>query len=217
MNILPAIIIFGVAILTAWMLSLRFRAPAPAHRFTAIDGLRGYLALGVVTHHAVIWYYYLRRGELKSLPSHFYTNLGEASVALFFMITGFLFWDKLLRGRTARIDWTRLYLSRFLRVVPMYLVLLVLVLLTVGVVTRFHWQEPPGAVLKEIGRWLLFKVKTVPAFNNCDDTKFMAGMVWTLAYEWLFYLALPILGLIIGTRPPPWLALASAAHVVWII
>ena len=65
-------------------------------RNASIDGMRGLLALFVFLHHACIWYFSLSTGQWKIPPSYFYTHLGQSSVALFFMITAFLFSNKLL-------------------------------------------------------------------------------------------------------------------------
>ena len=82
----------------------------------------GVMALAVFVSHSSIWYFYLRTGTWDVPPSNVYTQLGQGSVTLFFMITGFLFWSKLLDGRQQPIDWSRLYLSRALRLGPLYLV-----------------------------------------------------------------------------------------------
>ncbi|WP_428425704.1 acyltransferase family protein [Methylibium sp.] len=69
-------------------------------------------------HHSCLWYFHLRTGEWAPPASRLYTHLGQGSVALFFMITGFLFFSKLLDGRTRRIDWSKLFIARFLRLTP---------------------------------------------------------------------------------------------------
>ena len=51
-----------------------------ANRFHAIDGLRGYLALGVVLHHVVINFQYYQTGVWELTPSRLNTFFGRGSV-----------------------------------------------------------------------------------------------------------------------------------------
>src|SRR6201996_2775779 len=67
-----------------------------ANRFHAIDGLRGYLALGVLLHHVVINEQFYRTGTLELTPSRLNPFVGRGSVAFFFMITALLFWGRVI-------------------------------------------------------------------------------------------------------------------------
>lgn len=96
-------------------------------RYASIDGLRGYLAFGVFVHHSIITWIFLRTGVIDFPPSNFYSMLGQGSVALFFMITGFLFWGRLIKhGRNH--DWLAFAISRVFRLYPLYLPLLLVVI-----------------------------------------------------------------------------------------
>ena len=86
-------------------------------RTETLDGLRGFLALSVFVHHLVITHRYLQSGTWDYPPSAFYTLLGQVGFGVFFMITGFLFWGKLLDAR-GRPDWWTLYLGRVFRIGP---------------------------------------------------------------------------------------------------
>ena len=118
---LPALACLLVAMATAYLLGKKFGVPSSLGRFNSIDGLRGYLAFFVFLHHASIWYFYLQTGKWALPPSNLYTQFGHSSVFLFFMITGFLFFSKLIDGRTQTIDWGKLFVSRLLRLAPLYL------------------------------------------------------------------------------------------------
>src|ERR1035438_10016436 len=68
----------------------------PEVAFQPIDGLRGYLAFFVFIHHSCIWYFYLKTGIWGEPDSHLFIQMGQMSVSFFFMITGFLFFNKLM-------------------------------------------------------------------------------------------------------------------------
>lgn len=173
-------------------------APDPRNRFSTVDGLRGILAFGVFGHHAVVTHEYLRTGNWDYPPSAFYTLLGEVSVALFFAITGFLFWRKLLNARGA-IDWVQLYIGRFFRIAPLYMVAVLGVLVVVVARTNFELREPPHLLFGDVARWLSLGILGQPDVNGYEKTGLLlAGVTWTLRYEWLYYFSLPLLALFAG-------------------
>ncbi len=190
------------ALATVSVLARRFGAPASEGRFIGIDGLRGYLALFVFVHHSCIWYFYLRTSQWLVPPSTFFTQLGQSSVSFFFMITGFLFSEKILANRTKGIDWLKLYVSRVMRLAPLYLFAMALLFGIVSVLTGGTMNEAPGALLANVCEWLGFAVAGMPDVNGLANTHIIvAGVPWTLAYEWLFYLSLPLLAALIGAVP----------------
>ena len=195
----------------------RIAGPPPAtDRLVSLDGLRGYLALGVFVHHAMMWRDYLRRGlwgyDDQSHP--FYRHLGEDSVSLFFMMTGFLFAAKLAQGRARPIDWTRLYASRVLRIYPLYGLALATVLLMIAALTASELQVEPATLARSVLAWARFGN---PDINGVEATWMLtAGVQWSLAYEWLFYSALPLAALLFGVVPPArWLVASALAVAVW--
>ncbi|EOA3368125.1 acyltransferase family protein [Pseudomonas aeruginosa] len=108
---LPALACLAVALATCEFIRRLGSARLPASRFVTIDGLRGYLAFFVFLHHSSIWYYYLKDGLWQLPPSRLYAHFGQTSVALFFMVTGFLFAHKLLHSRGTPIRWLDVYAS----------------------------------------------------------------------------------------------------------
>ena len=162
-----------------------------AVRVSTIDGLRGLLALAVFFHHAAIWHQYLIIGEWRLPPSRFYANLGPAGVSMFFMITGYLFWSQMLKAR-GRPDFLKLYVGRLFRIIPLYLVLALIVLGSVGFATHWRLNESPFAVLTEVARSLAGGALTIPhEINAYQGTWFIsAGVTWSLRYEWMFYASL---------------------------
>src|SRR5260221_13586412 len=127
--------------------------PSTASRYPSIDGLRGYMAFFVFLHHSSFWYFYVRSGRWEAPGSNLHNHLGRTSVVAFFMITGFLFFSQLLAAREEPIDWTRLFISRFLRLTPLYLFVLALMLLVVGILTHFTLHDPLPTLLKDIAYW----------------------------------------------------------------
>ena len=198
---MPAVIAVLVAIFTSHLLSLRFTPLASQGRFVAIDGLRGYLAFFVFLHHASIWYFYTHTGQWEKPHSNLYTHFGQTSVALFFMITAFLFFSKLLNAQKKPLDWARLFISRLLRLYPLYLFSMVLVLGVVAILSHGTLNEPGLKLLKASLRWLSFM--GAPNLNGVDHTAIIIAQVtWSLPYEWLFYFSLPFFALLIGINPP---------------
>lgn len=164
-------------------------------RFECIDGLRGFLALGVFFTHSVVIYYYYLRGVWIIPPSSFYTILGELSVALFFMITAFLFWSKVLTSETP-ISAASLFVSRNKRLTPMYLFSVSLVLAIVAVKTGFELKVTPRELLFQVVPWFsygLLGIPRLPDINGLKDTHTIESVYWTLTFEWEFYLLLPLL------------------------
>ncbi len=119
--------------------------PSDGHnRLRSLDGLRNFLALAVVFHHGAIYHRYLVDGVWELPPSHFYTILGPIGVSLFFMITGFLFWSRLLRQH-GRPGWRRLYIDRVFRIGPLYLTAVVGLLIGVVVEGGAMLHASPAA------------------------------------------------------------------------
>ena len=189
---IPAVLAVAVALLTCTLIALRSDPLAATDRFVAVDGLRGYLAFCVFLHHSAIWYFYLRSGTWDVPPSNLYTHFGQSGVALFFMITGFLFFSKILNGRDSGVDWLRLYVSRFLRLVPLYLVSMACLFAIVAILSGFTLHEPVREVYHDVSRWLFFTMHGTPDINGVNGTSIIvAGVTWSLPYEWRFYLMLP--------------------------
>lgn len=189
-----------------------FGSPPAGHRYASIDGLRGFLAFFVFLHHVAVWHFYVRTGVWEVPASHLFAHLGQGGVAMFFMITGFLFWGKLLDSRSGSVDWWRLYVSRVLRLTPLYLFAMAVLVVLGAYVSGFTLHEPVGELAINAMRWLTFTLTGAPDVNGIPNTfTLIAGVTWSLKYEWLFYLMLPILGLLLRVSVPlPYVALGVA-------
>ncbi len=160
-----------------------------------LDGLRGLLALSVFIHHSFTAYGYFTRGQWEWSSSPLFNQLGQSSVSMFFMLTGFLFSQRLLRSVDGRVvGWRGLYFSRVARLVPLYAAVVSAVVLSVFALTNWSLQVPPAALARELACWYLFVIPGRPDINLLPDTAtIIAGVNWSLAYEWGFYFALPLL------------------------
>ncbi len=163
-------------------------------RTPMLDGLRGWLALGVLLTHAANMYSYFANGSWTSSYAPIYARLGPAGVCLFFMVTAFLFWGRVLRS-DARLDVRRFLVSRVRRIVPMYLVSVGFVLLVIAVASGFRLHVSPPTLIKQIRPWLTFGLMAYGDVNGLKGAHYIDSAYWTLAFEWLFYLALPLLAL----------------------
>ena len=202
-NPLWAVIAYALAITTSALL-LRFFPRLQRsvqhtgqQRFSSVDGLRGYLAFGVFVHHTAITWLYLHTGVFDVPKNYFYAQIGLASVALFFMITGFLFWGRLIKhGR--HHDWLAFAVSRIFRLYPLYLPLLLVVILCVFYLQGWTFEDEPLVVAKQVLAWLVFDR---PDINQYPQTGMLiSNVTWTLGYEVFFYLALPLFGMVFVYR-----------------
>ena len=192
---LLSVFLFAVAICASWAVLRLIAMPLRPHagaegRYAAIDGMRGLLAYAVFIHHGVITWQYLHTGLWALPPSRLYTHLGQTSVALFFMVTAFLFWDMLLRAG-ADMDWPGFVSSRFYRVYPLYAVAVLLIAVLALAATDFELRTGPLDLLRRLIGWATFKA---PPINGMENTgQIVAYATWSLPYELLFYAALPAL------------------------
>lgn len=176
-------------------------------RTSQIDGIRGFLAVFVMLHHSNIWYHYLSTEQWVTPATNLYTNLGQVGVTFFFMITGFLFFTKIRKDNQ---DWLHLFLSRFLRLTPMFLLSISLLFLIVGWKSNWKIQTPINDLLNSCAKWVGFTIFGSPNINNVKDTfTINAGVAWTLVYEWLFYFSLPVIAFIIRKKVPAILIIAT--------
>jgi peptidoglycan/LPS O-acetylase OafA/YrhL len=214
LNVLAALAALSCAWGTAALLVRAGQVAPAAGRHVAIDGLRGLLALLVFVHHGLIWFRYTHSGRWQGTGSSLFTYFGEGSVQLFFMVTAFLFFSKLL-DRRREMDWLGLYASRFMRLVPLYAFAMGLLFLSVAWASGGALRVPLAQLVLGMGKWLAFTMVGAPDLNGVAHTGVMvAGVTWSLPLEWFFYAILPGLALLVGRRVPlAWLALLLPAGI----
>lgn len=181
----------------------------------SLDGLRGLLASFVFFHHAMIWYFYLKNGIWQSPPSRLFEYFGSGSVLMFFMITAFLFFSKISNSsRTKKFDWLRLYISRFLRITPLYLFAVLVMFGIVAFETQFTLVDDIGELRENAIHWLFFGLLSLHDLNGIDAMMVFAGVIWTLPYEWTFYFLLPVWGIIYRIKIPIWCYLIAIIGII---
>ncbi|WP_296711917.1 acyltransferase [Rhodoblastus sp.] len=200
-----ALLAFATAMGLAELLARRgFPLPSGGKRIGQIDGLRGFLSLSVMVHHFVIWLQITRLGGSWAPPSiNFFQMLGTGAVALFFMTTGLLFYPRIRAGFRAN-SWPALYISRVFRLIPMSVAAFVFVTLVVMLQTgRGLDADFPRAALQ----WIT-AADMPPLLGYDESARVNAAVLWSLKYEWQFYLAaLPICALLMDLfrpRLPSW-------------
>lgn len=184
--------LFITALLTTFFLSKTFEINIQKNRNSVLDGMRGYLAFSVFCHHSLIWYFYIQKKIWSITTSNLHFHLGSSSVAFFFMISGFIFFSKIIKKKN--INWVEFYISRILRMYPLYLVLLIIIFIIIGVLT--NWEMRVDFLTLVLSILDLLKFAT-PEINKYESFYIMGGATWSLKYEICFYLMLPIIALIL--------------------
>ncbi len=183
------LVVYAVSMLALSLLFARTHVltPQTLARSSPLDALRGILATSVICHHLVVTYFWKTTGSWVPPESAVLNNLGVVPVALFFMITGFLFFGKVYQRRP---DFMDILKSRTLRVMPLYIVVVVFVIVLSVFETGFV-SAGLKQISKELFKWIVF---SGGSFNGFADSNMMtAGAHWTLRYEWIFYLSLPVI------------------------
>jgi peptidoglycan/LPS O-acetylase OafA/YrhL len=194
----PVLPIILIALATMYGMGKLLHIRPATGRFASIDGLRGYMAFFVFLHHSCIWFFFTHGYGWGHPPSWLYDQFGSTSVSMFFMITAFLFFNKLLQARGSHIDWLKLYIGRILRIVPLYLFAILVLFLIVGLLSGFRLRTSFSDLFLGILKWLAF-IQT-PLNGLLTTSRIVAGVVWSLVFEWAYYCALPFIGVLLKIR-----------------
>lgn len=195
-------------------------ASRPPERVHALDGLRGIAALVVVLHHSLLTVPALslaydpgvgrvERGSFAWWSTYSPLHLlwaGAESVVLFFVLSGYVLARPSATG--VRVQWHRYYPRRILRLYAPTAAAVVLAVASVFVVTRVQDSRMSG--------WLLARPVGVAPDAIRDDLLLLRrpggylSVLWSLQWELVFSLALPVF-LLIGRRTRRHGRLAAAA------
>ena len=161
-------------------------------RVEQLDGVRGLAVLMVLLYHAG-----------QPLLGGF---LFQSGVDLFFVLSGFLITSILLRTRDHPSYLRLFYGRRFLRIFPLYYLVLAVFVVGAAVVVRAGWAArvgfPEAANLVHNQAWgWLFQVNNLEAFRGESAFPGLAHL-WSLSIEEQFYLMWP---LVVLKAPRHWL------------
>jgi peptidoglycan/LPS O-acetylase OafA/YrhL len=189
--------LFLVLFIAVFVTNKLIKIDLPTVKYNEIDGIRGFLAFFVFLHHSYIWSIFIKTEEWKEPTSNLFNQFGQTSVALFFMITAFLFITKLISAKNNTINWKKYITSRFFRIFPAYFFSIIVVFLIVAILSNFQSNDSILSNLKNSIGWLFFTIGGPNDINNITNTYLIdAGVTWSLPYEWLFYLILPLIALL---------------------
>ncbi|MDQ0838823.1 acyltransferase family protein [Sphingomonas faeni] len=174
--------------------------PLPeGRRIGHIDSLRGFLGVSVMCHHFVVWMSAKANGSWNEPQVPFFNQLGQGSVALFFMITGLVFYPRVLAG-FRNVSWSQLYMKRIFRIVPLLLLSILIVSAVIATTTNLR---PTVRYPLEVVSWISGK-QTLDIFGFRQSKMVNASVLWSIYYEWIFYfVVLPVCAfarLFVGNR-----------------
>jgi peptidoglycan/LPS O-acetylase OafA/YrhL len=169
-------------------------APTTGARLPHIEGARALAASSIVVFH--VWKYGVATGPASLGPAGHVLPHMALGVTLFFTLSGFLlyrpFAAALERGNP-RPDLAAYFRNRALRILPAYWVILLVTGVVMGA-TLVSAQLQRGSLAARPG----LLVRDAFLVQNYDPGTILTGIgpAWSLAIEVVFYLALPLLGLI---------------------
>ena len=170
-----------------------------------------FLCFAVMCHHALIIRSYMLTGKWLPPVANTYRLFGPNAVALFFSVTGFLFWSRILSTSGELETWSFLR-ARWFRIVPLY-TFSVIVALAIAA-HHIHWHSP---FVRQDTLYLLLNMGTDGGWGQIGDfqiTYLNSVVTWSLQYEWAFYLSLPVLAPLVRSGHTRRLFLVFAALVL---
>jgi peptidoglycan/LPS O-acetylase OafA/YrhL len=163
--------------------------PSPDRKIETLEIVRGLAALYVFLHHAILGGVFPGAQYLSVV-----TKFGQAAVLVFFFISGFVIYHATVgRHHTPR----EYFLLRLRRIYPLYLVAILAAWVSTMIYKYHHFFWPDAHDL--LVNLLLLQDRPNP--GNWAQPFLGLIVLWSLSYEWCFYMAfLPTLWLA-GARP----------------
>jgi peptidoglycan/LPS O-acetylase OafA/YrhL len=179
-----------------------------AYKIPSLDGARGLAVLLVMLYHFSPFLAQAR--ELGLLESAF--AFGWSGVDLFFCLSGFLITGVLLSSKGASNYFTAFYARRFLRIFPIYYLVIGLAL-TVTIACPAARASLPQRF--EMPWYAAFASNWLPVLTDRPPRNSL-GHLWSLAIEEQFYLVWPAVVLFCDARRLKMVALAGVATSVFL-
>jgi len=161
---------------------------------SSLEVLRGIAAFLVFGAHSTMYFGLAPKQVMAA-------SMGEVGVLLFFMLTGHLFWSQIKAGK---FDGNSFFIKRIRRLVPIMLVV-------IATYTLLDWILG-GFPIPSAQQWLSLVRnfgfgfgKVVASTGDVNDvfTKDMylrINTIWTLRWEWMFYICLPLVAALATLR-----------------
>ena len=190
------------------------------HRFRSLDGLRGLLALAVVIHHCMLTANppaSFRANPLLWVATYTPLHLfwaGTESVFAFFVLSGFVLVMPWVDGRG--ITWRSYYPQRLLR--------LYLPIIGAGILAYTIWLVFPRTPGGGLDAWAAMHAGTYGFTDFLKDLAILRGTseqldapFWSLIWEVVFSLALPVAVLLVRRVPRALSGLVAAGllYLTW--
>lgn len=167
---------------------------ARSERLPPLDGVRG-IAIMLV----VVWHYgFLQLNPIAGTSGSWVLqalSLSWSGVDLFFVLSGYLIGGILLDHVSDQNWWRVFYMRRFLRIVPLYALLVVIACATANAIPLIYY--------------LTFTQNIWIAIHSSWPDHY--GVTWSLAIEEQFYIVLPLL---VWLLPRRWLLAVIAALII---
>lgn len=144
-------------------------------RLFKLEAIRGFAALYVVLHHAHL----IAHGTLQVLFS-----FGQEAVMLFFLLSGFVIYYSTY-GPGTPVTFGAYFNRRFRRIWPLFLFAL---LFAYGLTCLSHRALMPISTLQLLGNLLMLQDVSALKPGVWFDTFAGDSPLWSLSYEWWFYM-----------------------------
>ncbi|ELX04806.1 acyltransferase family protein [Acinetobacter baumannii] len=159
----------------------------------SINGIRGLLASLVMFSHLfkdltlyqdIKWKYDKDYFEMVGWGNQA-LNTGKIGVAIFFMISGYLFY-RLILQQEKKLSLKKFFYNRFTRIYPLYFFAILFCTLYLLLTAEYNLDFQ---LLKKILSWFLF----LGPYDGLRIVEMTHGVEWTLKLEILLYISIPIL------------------------
>lgn len=199
----------------------KIMATESSGKYIYLDPIRGIAALLVFIHHSMMVYNQHTIGKFdfygvfsyeSLLVKKAYFHFGQTSVMVFFMITGFLFFSKILSFDTP-LNVKSFFLSRIKRLLPAMGSCFILYILVCYILRD---QNNQVSFINYLVSWLSFGFISLPKVSdNFPGWSLTAGVFWTLVIEWKFYILIPFFSALIFGKRSAFLFLTSLCLLIF--
>jgi peptidoglycan/LPS O-acetylase OafA/YrhL len=159
-------------------------------RIPVLDGIRGIAILMILIFHYINNPLATNNSSKVIVIIKKLTEWGWAGVDLFFVLSGFLIGTILFYNRKADNYFKTFYIRRFFRIIPTYLLLLI-----IFYALKFFFNNPDSYIFQNplpIGYYLTFTQNFIMGIKGTFGSEGL-GPTWSLAIEEQFYILTPLL------------------------